>query len=297
MLDFQGKVAAITGAASGIGREFARRLGKSGAKLVLVDINEPELMKVDQELKNNRVEVVSAKIDVSRFEEMQKFADLSFDSFGTVDYLFNCAGASAGGNVTEAYLKDFEWVFAVNTMAHVYAAKTFVRRMIAQDKECHIINTLSIAALVTLQTMQPYSASKVAGLAIDQSLEAQLRAEGTKVRVHCLCPAFVATNFGDIENHRPSQFELDVEGIEYKNSPAQVAYLNVSKKLVQSGIPVEECVDTALKGLEDGKFVIHTHPQAVSFLKNWWNNLLDGNPGDTDNPVDMSLMIKQPVMS
>lgn len=294
MLDFQGKVVAITGAASGIGRELAVRLGTYGAKLVLADINEPELMKVDNELKAKEVEAVSTKIDVSIYEEMRKFADLCFNSFGTVDYLFNCAGASAGGNVTEAYIKDFEWVFAVNTMAHVYAAKAFVKRMVEQDKECHIVNTLSIAALVTLKTMQPYSASKVAGLAIAQSLESQLRDEGTKVKVHCLCPAFVATNFGDIEDHRPPQYELDAEGIEFKKTEAQIAQIAISKKLVGAGIPVEECVDTALKGIEEGKFIIHTHPQTVPFLKNWWNNLLDGKPGYTDNPVDMSLMIKKP---
>jgi short-subunit dehydrogenase len=251
-------------------------------------------METAQELKAGGIEIIAQKIDVSIFDDMKKFADITFDRYGSVDYLFNCAGASTGGVVTEAYMKDFEWVFAVNTMALVYAAKTFVKRMIEQDKECHVINTLSIAAFMSLTTMQPYAASKTAGLAVSESLEWELREQGTKVRIHCLCPAFVATNFGDIEERRPPQYALDAEGIAFKQSKAQTKANYISKKFVLAGIPVEECVDTALKGVEEGLFIIHTHPQAVPFLKKWWNNLLDGRPGYTDNLPEMSLMIKAP---
>lgn len=293
MHDYQGKVVAITGAASGIGKALAERLGAKGAKLSLADINETELMKVADELKNSGAQVIASQIDVSILADMQKFSDMSFASYGSVDYLFNCAGASTGGTVTDAYMKDYEWVFAVNTLALVYAAKTFVKRMVEQDKECHVINTLSIASFLALKPMQPYSASKTAGLAISQSLEWQLRDEGSKVKIHCLCPAFVATNFGDIENNRSPQFALDDEGIEFKKSEAQIAANAVSKKLVLRGIPVEECVDIALQGIKDDLFIIHTHPQSIPFLKKWWNNLLDGKPGYTDNPLDLSILIKK----
>lgn len=293
MIDYQGKVVAITGAASGIGRELASRLGKKGARLSLADINEAELSKLADELKADGIEFIAQRIDVAVWEDVQRFSDSSFDTYGTVDFLFNCAGASTGGMVTDAYMKDFDWVFAVNTLALVYAAKTFVRRMVEQDKECHVINTLSIAAFLALKPMQPYSASKAAGLAISQSLEWQLRDEGSKVKVHCLCPAFVATNFGDIENNRSPQFALDEEGIAFKQSEAQMAANALSKQLVLAGIPVQEAVDIALQGIEEDRFIIHTHPQSVPFLKKWWNNLLDGKPGYTDNALDMSIMIKQ----
>lgn len=293
MIDYQGKVVAITGAASGIGRELASRLGKKGARLSLADINEAELSKLTDELKADGMEFIAQRIDVTVWEDVQRFSDASFDTYGTVDFLFNCAGASTGGMVTDAYMKDFDWVFAVNTLALVYAAKTFVRRMVKQDKECHVINTLSIAAFLALKPMQPYSASKAAGLAISQSLEWQLRDEGSKVKVHCLCPAFVATNFGDIENNRSPQFALDEEGIAFKQSEAQIAANALSKQLVLAGIPVQEAVDIALQGIEEDRFIIHTHPQSVPFLKKWWNNLLDGKPGYTDNALDMSIMIKQ----
>ena len=236
MIDYQGKVVAITGAASGIGRELASRLGKKGARLSLADINEAELSKLADELKADGIEFIAQRIDVAVWEDVQRFSDSSFDTYGTVDFLFNCAGASTGGMVTDAYMKDFDWVFAVNTLALVYAAKTFVRRMVEQDKECHVINTLSIAAFLALKPMQPYSASKAAGLAISQSLEWQLRDEGSKVKVHCLCPAFVATNFGDIENNRSPQFALDEEGIAFKQSEAQMAANALSKQLVLAGI-------------------------------------------------------------
>lgn len=293
MADYKGKVAAITGAASGIGKGLALRLGKLGAKLALADIYEPGLEETAAELRAVGAEVITVKTDVSILAEMKKFADASFAAYGTVDYMFNCAGASTSSDVTEAYMRDYEWVFAVNTMALVYAAKTFVKQMKLQDKECHVINTLSIGALLTLKPMQPYAASKVAGLSISQSLEWQLRDEGSKVKVHCLCPAFVATHFGDIEDRRPPQYALDEEGLIYKRSEEQIQANAVSKQLVLAGIPVEECVDIALKGIEEGLFVIHTHPQSVPFLKKWWNNLLDGKPGYMDNSLDMSMMIRK----
>ncbi len=292
MADYVGKVVAISGAASGIGRCFAHRFAEMGARLSLADLNEAGLMEVAEQLRAQGAEVVATKIDVTFLEDMQKFADISFDICGCVDYLFNCAGVSASGEVTEAYMKDFDWVFAADTFSMVYAAKTFVKRMVEQDRECHIINTLSIAALVPLQGMQPYAASKVAGLSISQSLEWQLRDQGSKVKVHCLCPGFVATNFGDTEDYRPPQYGLDDEGIELKKSRSQVKLMRAGKRLVGGGIPVDECVDIAIKAMEDGVFVIHTHPQALPFIRKWWSNLLDGNPGYTDNPLDISTWMK-----
>ncbi|MGE5545135.1 MAG: SDR family NAD(P)-dependent oxidoreductase [Bacillota bacterium] len=292
MADYAGKVVAITGAASGIGRGLALRFGEYGAKLSLADINETNLAKVEAELKERGVQVIAHLFDVSSAEDVQKFAELTFAAYSGVDYLFNNAGASAGGYVTEAYLKDFEWVWAVNTMAHVYAARAFVPRMIEQDRECHVVNTLSVSAFFSFSTNQPYAASKFAALSITESLELQMREQGTKVHFHGLCPGFVATNFGDIEQNRSPRYALDEEGIAFKETPAQKKANYISKKYVTSGIPVEQCVDTVLKGLEEGRFMIFTHPQANSYMKKWRENLLDGRFGTEDNTLVMSHFLK-----
>ena len=292
MHDYAGKVVAITGAASGIGRGLAMRFGEYGCKLSLADINEAGLKQVEAELKAKGVTVIANRFDVSSFEDVQNFADITFATYGGVDYLFNNAGASAGGYVTEAYFKDFEWVFAVNTMAHVYAARAFVPRMIAQDRECHVINTLSVSAFFSFSINQPYAASKFAALSILESLELQMREQGTKVRFHGLCPGFVATNFGDIEQNRSPRYALDEEGIAFKQTPAQQKANYISKKFVTSGIPVEQCVDAVIKGLEEGQFLIFTHPLANSYMKKWRENLLDGRMGTEDNQLEMSHFIK-----
>ncbi len=293
MPKYKGKIVAITGAASGIGRGLAYGFGEKGAKLSLADINKAKLLEVENELKTKGVEVMAHKIDVSIFDDMMKFADLTFDAYGSVDYLFNNAGASAGGHLSEAYLKDYEWIFAVNVMALVYSAKAFVDRMVQQDKECHIINTLSVSALFSFATNQPYAASKHAALSISESLEWQMRNEGTKIKVHALCPGFVATNFGDIEENRPLQYALDEEGVAFKKTEAQLKANGISRKFVRSGIPVEQCVDTVFKGLENGSFLIFTHPQGIPFIKKWRENLLDGKVGYDDNPPDMAKFIKR----
>jgi len=292
MVQYHGKVVVITGAASGIGKGLAERFGEAGAKLALADINQEKLARVEAGLKAKGVEVIAHKIDVSASEEVQRFADLTFAAYGTVDYLFNNAGASAGGYVTEAYFKDFEWVFAVNTMALVYSARSFVPRMMEQDKECHVINTLSVSAFFSFATNQPYAASKFAALSITESLELQMRAEGAKVYFHGLCPGFVATNFGDIEENRSPRYALDEEGIAFKQTPAQLKANGISRKLVRSGIPVEECVDAVFRGLEAKQFMIFTHPESNAYMIKYRENLLQGKPGTEDNPLDMSKFIR-----
>lgn len=292
MADYTGKVVAITGAASGIGRGLALRFGEYGAKLSLADINEANLAQVEAELKEKGAQVVARRFDVSSVEDVQEFADLTFATYGGVDYLFNNAGASASGYVTEAYLKDFEWVWAVNTMAHVYAARAFVPRMIEQDRDCHVVNTLSVSAFFSFSTNQPYAASKFAALSITESLELQMREQGTKVHFHGLCPGFVATNFGDIEQNRSPRYALDEEGIAFKETQAQKKANHISKKFVTSGIPVKQCVDIVFKGLEEGQFMIFTHPKANSYMKKWRANLLDGRFGNEDNTPVMADFLK-----
>ncbi len=292
MSNYAGKVVAITGAASGIGKALALRFGQYGAKLSLADINVANLHQVEEELKQMGVDVIAHRIDVSSVEDVEKFADLTFARFNEVDYLFNNAGASASGYTTEAYLRDFEWVFAVNTMAHVYAARAFVPRMVEQDKDCHIISTLSVSAFFSFATNQPYAASKFAALSILESLESQMREQGTKVWFHGLAPGFVATNFGDAEQNRSPRYALDEEGIAFKQTPAQSKANYISKKFVTSGIPVEQCVDAVMKGLENGDFMFFTHPQANSYMKKWRENLLNGRFGSEGITLVMEDFVK-----
>src|SRR5579883_2114208 len=138
MKDFQGKVAVVTGAASGIGRALADRCVREGIQVVLADIDEPALAKAETELKTAGGTVIAIKTDVSKRADMEQLARQSLDAFGQVHLLFNNAGVGAGGSPWEATWNDWEWVIGVNLWGVIHGVKVFTPIMLAQNTECHI---------------------------------------------------------------------------------------------------------------------------------------------------------------
>lgn len=139
MQDFKGKVAVITGAASGIGRGIAERWASEGMKVVLADIEEAGLAKAETELKTQGVTVLGVRTDVSKRSDIELLARRAFDAFGQVQLLFNNAGVAAGGAPWDATSNDWEWVIGVNLWGVVHGVKVFTPLMLAQNTECHII--------------------------------------------------------------------------------------------------------------------------------------------------------------
>lgn len=203
MKQFEGRVAVVTGAASGIGRELAVACAKRGMKLVLADVDIKGLS-ATKDLISSDVPVRTKPCDVSSFEAVQSLADLAFAEFGHVHLLFNNAGVAALGPVWSATPEDWNWVLGVNLLGAAHGIQSFVPRMIAAGEDGHIVNTSSAAGLGTVAGSGVYCASKHAVVALSECLLKDLEAAGSKLRVNVVCPALVKTAIADSDRHRPA---------------------------------------------------------------------------------------------
>jgi len=258
MQDYHGKVVAITGAANGIGKELATRFGAAGAKLALADIDADHLAALAKELEQDGVEVLTSVFDVRHFAGMEAFAASTVATFGSVDLFFNNAGVITVGTLWEAPLADWEWLLDVNVMGVVHGIKAFVPKMIAQDTPCRIIDTASIAGLLTVENSPAYVASKFASLSLTEVLELQLQGIESKVTAHVVCPAIVQTDLDNCLRHRdPSTYDADDPYYASEDFRAKTAVVTGS---IPMGIPVADAVETIITEMEKGTFYILTHP-------------------------------------
>ena len=138
--EFEGKVAVITGGASGIGRGLAHAFAKRGMKIVLADIDKDALDIVSQEIKDIGVEVMSVITDVSDREQVAHLADVSYERFGQVNILCNNAGVGRGGIISLLTLENWDWVLGVNLFGVIYGIQFFLNRMLKCKEHCHIVN-------------------------------------------------------------------------------------------------------------------------------------------------------------
>jgi len=189
--DFEGKVAVVTGGASGIGRGLAYAFAKRGCKIVLADIDEQALEKVSKELSEIGAEVMTQITDVSDPEQVAHLADVSYERFGSVNILCNNAGVGGGGPIRLLTLENWNWTLGVNLFGVIYGIKHFLDRMLESKEPCHIVNTASLAGLLTGDG-EPYHASKFAVVAISETLAVECF--NTNVGVSVVCPGYVNTN-------------------------------------------------------------------------------------------------------
>lgn len=258
--DYTGKVVAITGAAHGIGRQLARRLGGSGARLALADIDEAALADTAQQLGADGVEVLSRVTDVSFGEDVERFAEATYEAFGKVDYMFANAGVISVGCVWQEPVADWDWLLGTNTMGPVHTIRAFIPRMIAQDEECHFITTASIASLLTVENSPAYVASKFAALSLMEVLELQLQDAGSKVVSHAICPAIIKTDLLHCPEHRRAE-SWNPSDPYYASEDFKRRASGAVGEMATVGMPVEEAVEIILGEIEKGTFYILTHPQ------------------------------------
>ena len=194
MQDFAGKVAVITGGASGIGNAMARRFAKEGMKLVLGDIDPVALERAVTDLGAKGVDVTGVPTDVSKLEDIQRLADGAVAAYGKVHVLCNNAGVLGPLAVPlwETTQKDWQWMMGANFWSGVHSIRTFVPIMLAQDEEGHVVNTASSAGIAHASTI--YGVTKHAMVALSEYLYFHLKQAGSKIGVSALCPGVLATN-------------------------------------------------------------------------------------------------------
>ncbi|MEJ2174081.1 MAG: SDR family NAD(P)-dependent oxidoreductase [bacterium] len=205
MDEFAGKVALVTGAASGIGLALATRFAQEGMKVVLADIEDEPLAAAQAAIQASGGTAVAVRTDVMREHEVKRLADTAFDTWGRVHILCNNAGVGGVGadGVWDIPIEDWDWVLGVNLRGVVHGVRHFVPRMLAGGEPGHIVNTASAAGFVTGATAAPYTISKHGVVALSEHLYKDLKTRGAKLSVSVLCPGWVDTNIIDSARNRP----------------------------------------------------------------------------------------------
>jgi NAD(P)-dependent dehydrogenase (short-subunit alcohol dehydrogenase family) len=269
MKNFKDKVAVVTGGASGIGRAMAERFGTEGMKIVIADVEEKALRQAEAELREKGIDVLGVQTDVSKPEEIERLAQQTLNAFGGVHILCNNAGvAGAWGRTWENTLEDWQWIVGVNLWGVIHGVRTFVPIMLEQGDECHIVNTASLAGLMSGRGI--YGVTKQAVVALSESLYNDLKLANANVGVSVLCPGWVNTKLADADRNRPT--ELANAG-EVEPDPLRQATDEMVRNFLKNGKSSAEIADDVFAAIREDKLYVITHPEMDSAFRERFANI------------------------
>lgn len=275
MREFKDRTAVITGAASGIGRALAQRAAREGMRLVLADIDEAKLAEVAQALPVSAGALCTRRVDVSREEDIAALADEAFGRFGGVHLLCNNAGVGLTRLAWELTTADWEWILGVNLWSVVHAIHHFVPRMLAQAEESHVVNTASVAGLLSTPAMAAYNVSKHGVVTLSETLYTELASQKAKIGVSVLCPAWVPTAIHTSERNRPQCF-----GAAAPPSAASAAYQERMSQAVKSGrLTADDMANAVFDAVAANRFYVIPHTRIKQAVRLRMEDILeDRNP-------------------
>jgi NAD(P)-dependent dehydrogenase (short-subunit alcohol dehydrogenase family) len=265
--NFEGKTAVLTGAGSGFGLECARIAARQGMNVVLVDVQPDALATADAEIQALGARTLARRVDVSQPEAVEQLAQEVQATFGAPHFVFNNAGVGAGGLVWENSVRDWEWVLGVNLWGVINGVRSFTPLMLAAAKadasyQGHIVNTASMAGLLTPPNMGIYNVSKHAVVALTETLYQDLRLVTDQISASVLCPYFVPTGINKSERNRPA--ELATTELTASQRIGQA----MSDKAVGSGkITAAEVAQKVFDAITEDQFYIFSHPKALGNVK------------------------------
>ena len=250
MKEFRGRVAVVTGGASGIGKAIAEKCGAEGMRVVLADIEGPALEDAAAQMKGS----MPYRVDVSDAAAVEAMAAAVYKEFGAVHLLFNNAGVAPDGKpVWSQSLETWKWVIDVNLYGVIHGLRSFVPRMLKGGEEGHIVNTASVAGLHAGPMISPYYATKHAVVGLSESMYIELRSGGTKVGASVLCPAFVKTRIGESGRNRPGGSESAGSG--------SGQFAEMVRAFIEQGVSPESIAEKVFAAIREDKFWILTHPE------------------------------------
>ncbi len=266
MRNLAGKVAFITGGASGMGLGMARAFADEGMKLMLADVNEVRLSAAEQEFKDQGVDVATIICDVSKLKQVNAAADATIEHFGKVHVLCNNAGINVGGTYEELSQQDWDWVIAVNQLGVQYGISAFLPKIKAHGEGGHIVTTSSMAGMVNAGPgWAPYNASKFAVVVMNEVLYSELKE--TNIGVSVLCPGAVATNIIEAADSRPSNFG---------SSGDKPVIAGDVAELLEHGLDPDVVGKLVLEGIQEEQFYLFTDPRMFKAVERRFERIQRG---------------------
>jgi NAD(P)-dependent dehydrogenase (short-subunit alcohol dehydrogenase family) len=273
--ELKGRVAVVTGGASGIGRGMAEAFAAQGMKLVLADVEEPALAATTQELKGGGADVIGVRCDVTSPKSVAELAERALAQHGAVHVVCNNAGVAGAANMGalwELPLADWEWVLGVNTWGVIHGMRAFLP-ILVQQPEAHVVNTASLAG--TIASGGIYGVSKHACVAISEALYRECQLRAPHVGVSVLCPGWVNTRILESERNRP---EAPRPAPAAAPSSEFGAQREIVAALLKGGLPPRRVGEIVVEGIRANRFYLFTHPHWNYMMKARFDAILNGDP-------------------
>jgi NAD(P)-dependent dehydrogenase (short-subunit alcohol dehydrogenase family) len=255
MKQFRDRTAVVTGAASGIGLELARRAAAEGMNLVLADIESAKLDAAAASLGIDATRILAQRTDVSREDEIAALADTAFARFGGVHLLCNNAGVGLTRVTWEHSTADWNWVLGVDLFGVIHGIQHFVPRMLQQAEGGHVVNTSSVAGLLSTPGMAAYNVAKHGVVTLSETLYGELLAARAKVGVSLLCPAWVPTGIHESGRNRQDRF-----GTPKPAAGLSAAYEDRMASAVKSGrLTAADMANAVFDAVSEERFYVIPH--------------------------------------
>ncbi len=258
MQDVAGKVAFITGGASGMGLAMARSFSQAGMKVVISDVEEAALAKVRAEFEASNAEFLDLKVDVTDRDAMAQAADAVEERFGKVHVVCNNAGVAAGGTVDTNTYNDWDWVTRVNIDGVVNGVQTFVERIKRHGEGGHFVNTASMAGHIAVPGLGIYGMTKFAVVGLSETMRIDLAPHD--IGVSALCPGVVNTNIFTSERNRPEDLPGETRTA-LLSGATEEEWADRMAQIRDGALDPAVVGDMVLHAIRENEFYIFTHPE------------------------------------
>ncbi|CAB5033785.1 unannotated protein [freshwater metagenome] len=275
MEQFEGKVAVVTGAASGIGKALATAFADVGMKIVLADVEAAALEVAAEELRSSGADVFAVTADVAQAADVDRIGAAAMDVFGALHVACNNAGVSGGGLSWEIDLETWRWILDVDLWGVIHGVHTFTPLIIASGGG-HIVNTASMAGLTSNPGMGPYNVAKHGVVTLSETLSVELQMTHPEVGVSVLCPGWVRTRINESERNRPDL--VGVEEVE-ETDAGLLAMKEMVNTWIAEGLQPAHVASLVIDAMRENRFYVLTHPEWQGMISDRIDRMLSGaNP-------------------
>jgi NAD(P)-dependent dehydrogenase (short-subunit alcohol dehydrogenase family) len=291
MREVEGKVAVVTGAASGIGRGMAEAFLDAGMKVVLSDVEEPALAATVRALRDSGGDVHGVPADVAKRVQVERLAKETLTKYGAVHVLCNNAGISleSGAASWESTPDDWAWILGVNLHGVIHGQCAFLPIMLEQNVECHVVNTASLAGLLTGSDTL-YGMTKAAVVRLTEGTYLELQNRRSKIGMSVVCPGYVDTHIMQAARNRPGELGDAAPGTE---SRFRTLFIEWVEEQLKSGLSPRSVGDITLAAIRERRFYVLTHPEWTPLIAQRCERLVSGQNPEEGRPPGIETFLER----